>query len=88
MEFEFDPAKSEGNQAKHGIDFESAKALWEGTVVEIPAVTSDEPRTLAIGKLGGKFWTAVITRRAGGIRIISVRRARDRERKAYEENKN
>ncbi len=28
MEFEYDPAKSESNQAKHGIDFEEAKEIW------------------------------------------------------------
>ena len=28
-EFEFDPAKSQVNKAKHGIDFEEAKALWD-----------------------------------------------------------
>ncbi|MDY2947529.1 BrnT family toxin [Mannheimia varigena] len=26
--FEYDPNKSEINQAKHGIDFEQAKLLW------------------------------------------------------------
>jgi uncharacterized DUF497 family protein len=28
MEFEFDPLKSKANQAKHGIDFVDAQALW------------------------------------------------------------
>lgn len=28
MEFEFDPAKSEANKAKHGIDFVAAQELW------------------------------------------------------------
>ena len=28
MKFEYDPAKSESNKAKHGIDFEEAKELW------------------------------------------------------------
>lgn len=88
MDFEFDPAKSEANRVKHGIDFDSAKALWDGTVVEVSALTSDEARMVVIGKLGGKYWTAVITRRASGIRIISVRRSRDKERKIYEENQN
>ena len=29
MNFEFDPEKSAGNKAKHGIDFEEAQALWK-----------------------------------------------------------
>jgi uncharacterized protein len=28
MEFEYDPAKSETNKKKHGIDFEEAQDLW------------------------------------------------------------
>jgi len=28
MYFEYDPPKSEANQAKHGIDFFDAQALW------------------------------------------------------------
>jgi hypothetical protein len=28
MQFEFDEAKSQGNKAKHGIDFIEAQALW------------------------------------------------------------
>ncbi len=28
MEFEFDPANSEANEAKHGIDFVAAQELW------------------------------------------------------------
>lgn len=27
--FEFDPAKSTANKAKHGIDFVEAQALWD-----------------------------------------------------------
>ena len=29
-EFEFDPAKSEANLLKHGMDFTEAQALWRG----------------------------------------------------------
>ncbi|MSO62009.1 MAG: hypothetical protein EXQ50_07965 [Acidobacteria bacterium] len=28
MEFEFDPAKSAANKAKHGIDFVEAQEFW------------------------------------------------------------
>jgi uncharacterized DUF497 family protein len=84
-QFEHDPAKSAANLAKHGIDFEAAKALWDDIwLLEAPAKTTDEPRWLAIGKLAGKCWTAVFTRRGEAIRLISVRRARDEEVAAYE----
>ena len=29
MEFEFDPAKSESNLEKHGVDFVQAQQLWQ-----------------------------------------------------------
>jgi uncharacterized DUF497 family protein len=83
MNFEFDPEKSAGNKAKHGIDFEEAQALWKDPkMVEIPA--TDEPRWLVIGTIDGKHWSAVITRREENVRLISVRRSRDEEVTVYE----
>jgi uncharacterized DUF497 family protein len=85
MLFEYDPKKSQSNRKKHGIDFEKAQAIWDDAdYLEIPAKTSDEPRWLVIGKIGGKCWSAVITYRGENIRIISVRRSRDEEVELYE----
>jgi uncharacterized DUF497 family protein len=85
MRFEYDLDKSVENKRKHGIDFEEAQALWaDSSLVEIPARTSDESRWLLIGKIGGKHWSAVITRRDENIRLISVRRSRDEEVRIYE----
>ncbi len=85
MDFEFDPAKSAANAAKHGLDFTEAQALWaDPRRVEVPARTSDEPRALVIGQIGGKHWSAVITVRAERVRIISVCRARPEEVAIYE----
>lgn len=36
MNFEYDPNKSESNKAKHGIDFDEAKKLWESLTVTVP----------------------------------------------------
>ena len=85
MTFEYDPQKSVINLAKHGIDFEHAQALWgDEHILEIPAKPMDEPRFLVIGKIKEKLWSAVITYRGEQVRIISVRRSRDDERKLYE----
>ncbi|MBI5815774.1 MAG: BrnT family toxin [Nitrospinae bacterium] len=85
MEFEFDREKSEANKAKHGIDFDEARALWnDPDFVEIPARLMDEPRFVIIGKIEGKLWSAVITYRSGNIRLISARRARKEEMEIYE----
>jgi uncharacterized protein len=83
--FEFDPAKSASNRAKHGIDFVEAQALWDDPMLlEIPAKTDDEPRYLVIGMIDEKHWSAVITYREAHIRLISVRRARREEVEIYE----
>jgi len=85
MEFDFDPRKSAANKAKHGIDFSEAQALWvDPDLLEIPARTSDEPRFLVIGKIGGRHWSGVITYRGDAVRIISIRRSRPEEVDLYE----
>lgn len=85
MEFEYDPEMSAANKDKHGIDFEEAQALWSDPfLIEAPALTEDEPRFLAVGRIGAKHWTAVFTWREGRLRIISVRRARKKEIERYE----
>ncbi|MEX0588922.1 MAG: BrnT family toxin [Cyanobium sp.] len=86
MDFEFDPVKSKANQAKHGIDFVDAQALWnDPDLLEIPARTTDEPRFLVIAQTHGKHWSAVITHRSQAIRLISVRRSRPEEVQLYEQ---
>jgi uncharacterized DUF497 family protein len=85
VEFEFDPDKSAANREKHGIDFTEVQALWQDSMrVEIPARTVDELRWLVIGQIGGKHWSAVVTYRQERVRIISVRRSRDKEVAIYE----
>lgn len=85
MEFEYDARKSKSNQAKHGIDFNAARALWDDPyLLEIPARTEGEPRWLLIGKISGKHWSAVVTYRNGATRIISVRRSRKEDAALYE----
>ena len=85
MRFEFDPAKSAANATKHGIDFEQAQALWDDEdYLEIPARTEDEPRWIVLGRIEGRTWAAIVTRRAQAVRIISVRRARPAEEALYE----
>jgi len=85
VEFEFDETKSKANVAKHGIDFVSAQALWlDEDLIVVPAKTVDEPRSLVVGTIEGKHYSAVITDRGGRVRIISVRRSREKEVALYE----
>lgn len=83
--FEFDPKKSETNLEKHGIDFIDAQAIWQDPdFIEVQARSDDEPRSLVVGVLNGKHWSAIITYRLEKIRIISVRRSRESEVALYE----
>jgi uncharacterized DUF497 family protein len=89
MKFEYDPAKSESNKVKHGIDFEEAKALWDDLDrLEAPIQRPGEQRHLLVGVIGTLHWTAIITYRIDVCRLISVRRSRHDEVENYEENRN
>jgi uncharacterized DUF497 family protein len=82
---EFDPAKSAANALKHGLDFEAAQAIWRDPgALEAPTGIGREPRFLVIGRIGGRYWTAVCTRRGQNVRIISVPRSRKEEVRRYE----
>mgnify|MGYP000883669725 FL=1 len=83
--FEFDDYKSQVNRDKHGIDFFDAQSLWDDPdFLEVQAKSGDERRTLVIGLIAGKSWSAVVTQRNENIRIISVRRSRSSEVALYE----
>ena len=85
MEFEFDLRKSRSNKKKHGIDFVEAQALWEDPdMIEIPARTTDELRSLVVGRIADVYWSGIVTNRENRIRIISVRRSRNEEIAFYE----
>ncbi|MBC8457068.1 MAG: BrnT family toxin [Deltaproteobacteria bacterium] len=89
MIFEWDNEKSNTNRVKHGIDFDTAKALWDdGNRVEIQSPYPLESRRILIAKLDKKLWTAIFTQRASAIRIISVRRTRKREANLYGQKEN
>jgi len=86
MKFEFDLRKSEANKRKHGIGFVGAQALWEDLDrLVVPARTEGEPRFMLIGKLSAKHWSAIFTVRGEKVRIVSVRRSREKEVSAYED---
>lgn len=86
MIFEYDESKSKANKLKHKIDFDEAKELWiDPYAFELPSKNSiDEERYLVIGKIDIRLYTAIITYREENIRIISVRRSRQKEIGLYE----
>ena len=84
MEFELDPAKSQSNQTKHGIDFNQARVLWDDPDrVLFVARFQDDDRHGIIARDRSALWCAIFTHRQQKIRIISVRRARAYETEIY-----
>jgi uncharacterized protein len=85
MAFLWDERKRLRNIAKHGFDFVQADELFEGPHVIVPSKgRQPEERFLATGKVAGRWATIVYTLRAGDRRIISMRSARDAERRVHE----
>ena len=90
MRFEFDPKKSRINERKHGIDFEQAQLLCLDTKARTFNLAYEpESRYLRIAKLtedSTEICSAIFTLRGESIRLISVRRARKKEKATYEES--
>jgi uncharacterized protein len=85
MQFEWDARKNAQNVQDHGIDFEAAKLIFDGPVLEHPDDRFDygEERIIAIGMLETREIVVVYTDRDSVRRLISARRAVTDERKAY-----
>ena len=90
MEFEWDEAKAKRNRRKHNVDFDEAATVFAdffSRTFPDPDHSDEEERFVTIGaSCRGRVLAVAHTERYGRVRIISVRRALPRERKAYEEN--
>ena len=87
MNFTWNETKRQSNLKKHGLDFADAELVFAGMTATFEDNGRDygEERFKTLGLLG--FVTIVInhTETEGEIRVISMRKASSRERKAYEE---
>lgn len=81
MHIEFDPAKSERNSRDRGLGFERAAEFDFGTAVIVQDTRKPYPeaRFVAVGFLGVRLHVLCFTPVTGGIRVISFRKANDRE---------
>ena len=91
MEFEWDPAKDEGNLKKHGVAFSEAMTSF-GDPLEVtipdPSHSKGEARFLSLGKSdAGRLLVVAYTERGGKTRIINAREATPKERRDYESGK-
>jgi hypothetical protein len=85
MNITFDPAKERRNLSKHHVSLNEAKKLeWDWLLV-MPDIRRDygELRMIGYAPIGDRIYCVVFVDRDEERRIISLRKANDREVKRY-----
>ena len=84
MQLEWDENKRAANVEKHRLDLLAGALLFDGRpVLTYPSPRGGEERYVSIGLLTDELVAVVWTRRDESIRLISLRRARDGEKRTY-----
>jgi len=86
MTFEWDGAKAEQNVVKHGVPFEyAARVFRDEHRLDAPDARHDygEERRLTLGEIEGRIYAVAYTMREKVVRLISARKANEREQKQY-----
>ena len=84
--FEWNKDKRRETLAERGIDFLRMQPMFDGPpVLTYPSPRGEEERWVTVGEIDGRMFAVVWTLRGGNVRIISARRARDGEERAYRE---
>ena len=85
--YEWDENKSHRNLLERGLSFADAGHVFGGPCVtfEDARFNYGEPRLITFGLLEGRVVVIAHTPRGERTRIISMRKANDREQKIYEE---
>jgi uncharacterized DUF497 family protein len=82
--FEWDEYKRLKNLEKHKLDFLAVRLLFDGRqTITTESNSPIETRYVTTAIIDGKFYTVIWTWRDDARRIISFRRARHGEEKAY-----
>ena len=81
MDIEFDPAKDAKNIEKHGISL--ARITDLAGVVFVEDGRFEEPRFRLYGLIDGDAHCAAVTMRGGVFRVISLRRAHQKEMRRH-----
>jgi uncharacterized DUF497 family protein len=87
--FEWDEQKAERNQAKHSVSFEFAtRALDDENRVTVIDNRRDygETRYITLAKIDNRLYVVAFTLLSSIIRLISARKANNKEAKRYENN--
>ena len=85
MKFSFDPNKNRLNLARHGLSFEDFSGFDTKPVIRVDdRVDYGETRFRGYGRIESKGYCIVFTRTPDGFRLISFRRAHEKEMRRYE----
>lgn len=85
MEISFDPAKREATLRERGLDFVDAVQVFDGPEFTFEDTRIDYPerRFATYGLLQGRMVAVIWTETERGRRIISMRKANEREQAKY-----
>ena len=88
MAFEWDEAKNRANTVKHGIDFETARRIFDGPVLTRRDQRRDygEERRVSLGRVDTAVIVVAHTSRNGNVRLISARPASRAERRIWHDS--
>jgi uncharacterized protein len=89
IRYEWDEKKALKNLAKHGVSFAVCERFdWHKAIIHIDdRQPYGEERRLAIGPIDGRYHALVYTRRNRRVRIISLRKANEREIERHEKER-
>ena len=87
IRIEFDPGKSDRNETERGLPFSLIAELnWSSVqAVEDTRKPYPERRFVGVGFIGQRLHVVCFTPIGGGIRVISFRKANEREIRRYEQ---
>jgi len=85
VQITFDPAKRAKTLLERGLDFARAGEVFAGHhfTAEDTRPGYDEPRFITVGTLDGRMVVMVWTPRGNETRVISMRKANEREEAKY-----
>ena len=85
MYYEWDEQKRSTNIDTHKVDFEAIRKFDWATCLTVPDERHSEERYLSLGLIGRRLHAVAYTWRDNAIRIISLRKANQREVNKYED---
>lgn len=85
MQIDYDEDKSDANMDKHGLSFDEVELFEWNSCITVEDTRYDycEQRFISYGYIARRLHVLVWTPRGNRMRIISLRKAKEKERKRY-----